>query len=168
MLQNFPGLTKRDTAAEYTISTDLEQIGVIPKVKSAEVYQFPLVFSWRYISSHHEVYQIGIPWTGCSDLQESIISQIIVDRKVRSLDLHLGEMISHTFIYSFVISDFKIEFLKEQNPTDESWLGIFLGKQVFQCSMICVYYHLSTNQVRSKLIHGKRTRPKVPSPLWDY
>ena len=64
-------------------------------------------------------------------------------------------MISHTIICSFLIPDFKIKLLKEQNPTDESWLGIFIGKQVLKCSMIHVYYRFITNQVRSKLVHGK-------------
>jgi len=35
---------------------------------------------------------------------------------------------------------------------DELWLGILLGQEVLWCSMIRVYYHLSTNQVGYELV----------------
>ena len=35
---------------------------------------------------------------------------------------------------------------------DELWLGILLGPEVVWCSMIRVYYHLSTNQVGYELV----------------
>jgi len=35
---------------------------------------------------------------------------------------------------------------------DELWLGILLGQEVLWCSMIRVYYYLSTNQVGYELV----------------
>ena len=84
-------------------------------------------FSRRYVPSHHEVHQICISWTGCSNLQKSIISQIVVDQQVRSLYLHSGEMICHAIICSILISYLQVKLLEEQNPTDELWLCILLG-----------------------------------------
>jgi hypothetical protein len=64
-------------------------------------------------------------------------------------------MICHAIICSLLISDFQIKLLKEQNPTDELWLDIPVGKEVLQCNMISVYYHFSTNQVGSELVNGE-------------
>ena len=42
------------------------------------------------------------------------------------------KMINHNILHSFFIFDLQVEFLEQEDPSNESSLGILLGKEVLQ------------------------------------
>ena len=48
-------------------------------------------------------------------------------------------MIDNDIFYTLLISNFEIEFLKEEDPTNESGLGILLVHEISKCRMVGEY-----------------------------
>ena len=46
-------------------------------------------------------------------------------------------MIRHDILHSLFIFDPQVEFLEQKDPSNESSLGILLGKEVLQSLVIC-------------------------------
>ena len=67
-------------------------------------------------------------------------------------------MINHQVLTSLLILDLQIEFLKEENPSNQSRFGLFLGQQVLQCGMVRVDNDLAAQDIRPKLLQSKENR----------
>ena len=61
-------------------------------------------------------------------------------------------MVCHRVLIALLVFDLHVEFLKEQHPLYQSWFGLFLGEQVFQCHMINVDNDLAPQDVRAELL----------------
>ena len=57
-------------------------------------------------------------------------------------------MVCHLVLAALLVFDLQVKFLKEHHPTYKSWLGLFLGEQVFQGRMIGVDNDLAPHDVR--------------------
>ncbi|GJY80095.1 hypothetical protein Tco_0492846 [Tanacetum coccineum] len=49
-------------------------------------------------------------------------------------------MIGREILGSFCVNDVEIEFLKEENPPEQSCIGIFFSKEIFQGRVIRIHY----------------------------
>ena len=57
-------------------------------------------------------------------------------------------MISHRVLTFLLVLDLQIEFLKEENPSNQSRFGLFLGQQVLQCGMVHVDNDFAAQDIR--------------------
>ena len=70
-------------------------------------------------------------------------------------------MVRHRVFAALLVFYLKVEFLKEQHPSYESWFGLFLGEQVLQGRMISVDDNLAPQDIRPELLESVDHRQKL-------
>ena len=70
-------------------------------------------------------------------------------------------MISHRVLTSLLILDLQIEFLKEENPSNQLRFGLFLGQEVLKYGMVRVDNDLAAQDIRPKLLQSKDYRQQL-------
>nr|GEZ36471.1 hypothetical protein [Tanacetum cinerariifolium] len=114
-LENVNGFLAVNIPPDDLINTDFEQKGVVPKVTLHILEEFVLLLGRHSLTNkipHMVVCKVGKPW---------------------------GKMIGGKILISFCINYFEFELLKEENPLEQSCLGIFLSKEIFEGGVIRIH-----------------------------
>jgi hypothetical protein len=93
----------------------------------------------RHLAGDKIVPYVSEPWCGIL----SNVHQLLIREGLRNGDGVLGliqsqprQMISHHIFCPFLIPDFYVELLQQQNPSDQTGFSIFLGEKILQHRVI--------------------------------
>jgi hypothetical protein len=142
-------MTKRDDIGlvelRYASPNDLigailEKIRIIPKKGFHLGQKFELILlppMQRHLAGNKIVHYVSKPRCGIV----SNVHQLLIRKCLRNGSGVLGEihgqpreMIRHHIFCPFLISNFYVELLKQQNPSDQTGFSIFLGKRYFNAT----------------------------------
>nr|GFD28752.1 hypothetical protein [Tanacetum cinerariifolium] len=73
---------------------------------------------------------------------------IRTDFKKKGVVPETGKMIGGQVLSSFCVNHFECELLEEDNPTEQSRLGIFLSKEIFEGRMIRIHNAFIHDEIR--------------------
>ena len=71
------------------------------------------------------------------------------------------KMVCNRVLNSPLILYFDIKFLEKENPPNQAWFGVLLGKQVPKCRMVRVDDDVGPQYVASELLQGKDNRQEL-------
>jgi hypothetical protein len=137
------GLVKfRYASPNDLIGTILEQVRIIPKKVFHLGQEFELIMlppMQRHLAGNKIVHYISKP--RCKIV--SNVHQLLTRKGLRDGCGVLGEihgqprqMISHHILCPFLIPNFYVKLLKQQNPSNQTGFSIFLGEKILQCRVI--------------------------------
>jgi hypothetical protein len=115
------------------IGTILEQVRIIPKKGFHLGQKFELILSppmQRHLVGNKIVHYVSKPRCGIV----SNVHQLLIKKGLRDGCGIFGEIhgqprqvISHHILYPFLIPDFYVELLQQQNPSDQTGFVVFSG-----------------------------------------
>jgi hypothetical protein len=124
------------------IGTILEQVRIIQKKGFHLGQEFELILSppmQRHLVGKKIVHYVSKSRCGIvSNVHQLLIRKVLRDG-CGVLDEFHGQsrqMISHHILCPFLIPDFYVELLKQQNPSDQTGFSIFLGEKILQHRVI--------------------------------